>query len=505
MPKGAVAAGHHITAGAAAHMLQLGGNAFDATLAALFASCVCEPVLSSLGGGGFLMAHQATKAKTTLFDFFVQTPQKKLHPQNIEFKPIHVDFGTTHQQFQIGMGASATPGFVSGCYKAHSALCTLPMATLLQPAIDAARDGVVMDEFQSRLFKVVEPILLNTKKSRALFSPNDKLLAPGELLRNPQLSDTLITLAQEGSDFFYEGLVADTIVDFAQNSGGQLTGKDFSSYETIQREPLVQPFGHQGQVFLNPSPSAGGCLIGFGLALVQRLEAEGVIVDGVSVGNILQEIDCSRQAFFEEPDLMLVDHKIARSVKKLQTRTITSKGTTHISVIDAQGNAASATVSNGEGNGHMVGEFGFMLNNMLGEEDLNPKGFHQWPCDTRLSSMMAPTLVDHGGGALSVLGSGGANRIRSAMLQVLLHLKAGKGAKEAVSAARMHYENNAFDMESWMDQATLKTLLTAHPDARLWDEPNMFFGGVHMVQKTSDGHFSGAGDERRNGCFLTVL
>lgn len=503
-PKGAVAAGHEITVRAAADVLQLGGNAFDAILAALFASCVCEPVLSSLGGGGFLMAHQVGHAKTTLFDFFVQTPKHKRQPGDIEFKPIVVDFGNTQQKFQIGMGASATPGFVSGCYEVHAALCTLPMEVLLQPAIAAAENGLLVNDFQARLFKIVEPILLNTTETRALFAPEGELLSCGDVFRNPQLANTLKSLADKGPDFFYNGYVRDEIVDLARRCGGHLLNEDFRAYETRRRCPLVQPFGKYGEVFLNPSPSAGGCLIGFGLALAQRLEAEGGTLDGVAVAKIVQTIDHSRQEIFEDPELMLCEYTIANAVAALQNQTVTAKGTTHISIIDAEGNAASATVSNGEGNGRMVGDLGFMLNNMLGEEDLNPGGFHRWPCDVRLSSMMAPTLVDNGAGTFSVLGSGGSNRIRSAMVQVLLRLRADVPVTEAVSAARLHFEDGHLDIEDWMDEATLKALVQNHSDARLWETPNMFFGGVHMVQKMQGGQFDGAGDLRRDGRFLVV-
>ena len=503
-PKGAVAAGHKITAAAAAQMLQSGGNAFDATLAALFASCVCEPVLSSLGGGGFLMAHQVDKSKTEVFDFFVQTPQKKRDQPDIEFKPIHADFGTTRQEFLIGMGASATPGFVSGCFEIHTNLCTLPIEDILQPAIKAAENGVIMDGFQSRLFRIVAPILLNTDRTRATFAPHGNLLDQGDLFKNPHLAETLKALGREGPDFFNKGEVSHAIIELGDRLGGHLGIDDFNSYATIVREPLIQPFGNEGRVFLNPSPSAGGGLIGFGLALAQRLEAQGHVLDGVSVGKILQAIDHTKQAIFDNPDLMSCDQTITRTVTALQNQPITSKGTTHISIIDSFGNASAATVSNGEGNGHMVGDFGFMLNNMLGEADLNPCGFHQWPCGQRLSSMMAPTIVDHERGALSVLGSGGANRIRSAMVQVLLHIKAGKSAQQAIDAARIHFEADKVDIEDWLDDTSLKALLSAHPKACLWDRPNMFFGGVHMVQTTGDGAFDGAGDVRRDGCFMVV-
>ncbi len=501
-PKGAVAAGHDVTARAAIDMLQKGGNAFDATLAALFASCVCEPVLSSLGGGGFLMAHEAESPRTTLFDFFVQTPREKRSAEDIEFDPIYADFGTTQQKFLIGMGSSATPGFVSGCFDVHNALCTLPIETIVEPAIKAARLGVVMTAFNARLFNIVGPILLFSAGTRKNFAPNGDLLGEGEIYKNPELAETLTTLAIDGSDFFYKGSVCEEIMALTQNLGGHLSPADLSSYKTEKRRPLVQPFGGSGEVFLNPPPSSGGCLIGFGLALAEQIDPGGDHFAPHMVARILQATDHTRQQIFDDPGMALRDSNIAKALASIKTQTITTKGTTHISVIDAAGNAAAATVSNGEGNGHMIGDYGFMLNNMLGEEDLSPQGFHQWAHDVRLSSMMAPTYVRDRNGTLSVLGSGGANRIRSAMLQTLLRIKAGQDPHSAINAARLHFEDGKMDIENWINEKNLAPVLADFPNACLWDEANMFFGGVHIAQRDVAGNFDGLGDPRRDGCFL---
>jgi gamma-glutamyltranspeptidase/glutathione hydrolase len=123
------------------------------------------------------------------------------------------------------------------------------------------------------------------------------------------------------------------------------------------------------------------------------------------------------------------------------------RGTTHISVIDAAGNAASLTLSNGEGCGHVLPVTGIMLNNMLGEEDLNPEGFHRWGEDLRLSSMMAPTLAEHAG-RLIALGSGGSNRLRTAILQVLCNLiDLGLSPEASVAAPRIHLERGKISIE----------------------------------------------------------
>jgi gamma-glutamyltranspeptidase/glutathione hydrolase len=132
--KGVVAAGHEETARAAELILQQGGNAFDAVVAAHFAACVAEPVLTSLGGGGYLLAH-APSNQHFIYDFFVQTPRAKRPAIDLDFKPIHADFGTAKQEFHIGLGAIATPGTIKGLYAIHRDLCTLPMDNLLEPII----------------------------------------------------------------------------------------------------------------------------------------------------------------------------------------------------------------------------------------------------------------------------------------------------------------------------------------------------------------------------------
>ena len=147
--KGAVAAGHPKTADAAALLLEAGGNAFDAALAALCAACVAEPVLTSLGGGGFLTAKTAA-GKTQVYDFFVQTPRRKRPPYDIELFPVVADFGTAKQEFHIGMGSLATPGTVRGLFDVHRELGSIPMRRIVEPAVMTARDGVRLNHLQAQ-------------------------------------------------------------------------------------------------------------------------------------------------------------------------------------------------------------------------------------------------------------------------------------------------------------------------------------------------------------------
>lgn len=226
--KGAVAAGHPLTANAARVVLDAGGNAYDAVLAAMCAASVVEPVLSSLAGGGFLLAFPGD-GKPRLYDFFVQTPRRKRPPDEIDFRPIIADFGTAQQEFHIGLGSIATPGTVRGLFEIHRELGSLPMRDIVEPAIAAARDGVAINRLQAYIFGVVAPIYLATHDARRIYaSPNDatRLYGEGEVLRQPELADALDAIAREGERLFYEGEIAAALTGACETGGGHLGADD---------------------------------------------------------------------------------------------------------------------------------------------------------------------------------------------------------------------------------------------------------------------------------------
>lgn len=507
MNRGAVAAGHAGTAEAAAIILEAGGNAFDAALAALCSACVVEPVLCSLGGGGFLLARQAGE-KPRLFDFFVQTPKRKRPAEELEFYPILADFGVTRQEFHIGLGAIATPGIVRGLFDIQHRLGRLPMRTLVEPAIGQARLGVDINALQSSIFSIVEPIYLATAGARAVYaSPLDpgRLPREGERFRQPELAESLEILAIEGPRLFYEGEMAGLMVESCRHQGGYLTLADLKDYRTIDREPLMRAY-RGARIFTNPPPSAGGMLISFALALLDATplgELEfGAPEHMERLARVMELTNLARAESMPEGDL-LHQPRLDNFRRALAGYPLSRRGTTHISVIDRQGNAASLSLSNGEGCGWLIPGSGIMLNNMLGEEDLNPGGFHQWEEDRRVASMMAPTLAMDAD-RLIALGSGGSNRLRTAILQVLcnlidFHLSAG----EAVTKPRIHVERGLINIEPGFSSATVKSLCAAYPEHQLWSEPNLFFGGTHTLVLDRAG-FSGAGDPRRGGVFQLV-
>ncbi|MBT3305685.1 MAG: gamma-glutamyltransferase [Alphaproteobacteria bacterium] len=512
--KGVIAAGHAQTVDAAAIMLEEGGNAFDAVLAATFAACVVEPVLSSLGGGGFLMAGPAGGDAPVLYDFFSQTPKRRAAGDDLDFHPITANFGSVTQEFHIGMASIATPGTLKGMFQVHRDLCTLPMARIIEPALTLARKGFTVNRLQAYLFGVVGPIYLHSDASRAIFASTEnpeKTRGEGETMTNPDFANTLEAIARDGEDLFYRGEIAATIVRDCHDGGGVLGRDDFESYRVHKRTPMI--FDYRGaRLFTNPAPSTGGLLIAFALELLNDLDvgASGfgsithleTLVSAMDQTNRARVESGLREGVGENAAGTLLNPDFLASYKaQVLGRPRAERGTTHISIIDAAGNTAALTLSNGEGAGYIAPATGIMLNNMLGEEDINPAGFHQWQADTRLSSMMAPTLAFERDGRLTALGSGGSNRIRTAILQVLVNLfDFAMSAGDAVEAPRLHSEGGVLNIENGFPDGAIERLIEGPTEHKCWDERNLFFGGVHVARfEPNAGIFTGAGDPRRGG------
>ena len=512
---GVVAAGHPATVQAAEAVLHEGGNAFDAVVAAHFAACVAEPVLCSLAGGGFLLAH-ANGARPLVYDFFVQTPQQRRASTDIDFYPILADFGTAQQEFHIGLGAAATPGNVRGLFEVHRDLCTMPMARLVEPAIQLARDGVQLNDFQAYIFSIIEPIYLATSASRQIFADPDnpgRIIGASKLLQQHDQADFLDILAREGEDLFYHGEVAATISQLSRKGGGHLTRSDFISYRVKKREPLSLPY-RDAQVFINPPPSSGGLLIAFALDLLAQVDMSDYPFGSSAylqlLGSAMAMTNHARLATHLDetahPDAtqLLNPEFLQQYREQISGRARSFRGTTHISVIDAKGNIASMTVSNGEGCGHIIPHTGVMLNNMLGEEDINPGGFHRWPLDQRMTSMMAPAVILFKDGRRAAIGSGGSNRIRSAILQVLVNLIDYKmPVEEAVNAPRIHLEAELLSIENGFNPEALTDIMLEYPKHTLWPTQNLFFGGAHTVM-SKGANFYATGDPRRGGAAAIV-
>lgn len=504
---GAIASGDRHTTDAAAEILQEGGNAFDAALAALACACLSEPVLASLGAGGYLLAAPES-GRPILYDFFVQTPLTKRPEDELDFLAIDVDFGPDTQEFHIGHGSVATPGVVKALAQIAAEQGRLPLSKIFEPAISRAREGISIGAIQTNVLRFAETIMRADPAMEKLIAKGDdkRLLEPGDTIAWPALADMLDAIAHEGPRLFYEGEIAQAIAEQSRASGGHLTMDDLKSYQVELRRPLSLDF-HGWKVDINPPPSAGGVLIGFVLSL---LNAGGPLPAEPSPSRysrlaqaMLLTNDARRKATPDDPkDLgnLLDPSLLAAYRQQVLTSPQTHRGTTHIGVTDAQGNAVALTVSNGEGCGRMGPFGGFMLNNMLGEEDLNPKGFHSWPTNTRLSSMMAPGVAQAPDGRRISFGSGGSNRIRSAIAQVLANLiDGGMPLEDAIVAPRLHLEPDILHIEGGIEPDMIEKPDLYADNHRFWPDISFFFGGVHLAAVDTDGRGDVAADIRRGG------
>ncbi|MCA1991089.1 MAG: gamma-glutamyltransferase [Coleofasciculus sp. S288] len=513
--RGVIAAGHQKTAEAGIEMLRNGGNAFDAAVAAILASFVAEPGLTSAAGSGFLLAHTQNN-QNILFDFFSQTPRQKRHASEIDFYAVEVDFGVALQEFHIGLGSMAVPGNIAGVFHVHQRLGKLPFKVVAEPAIHYARNGIRLNQFQYYcLAEILLPIVISCKEGRKIFLQTGELIEPEGVLVMKDFANTLAYLAEKGSREFYEGDIAHRLVKDCQELGGHLTLEDLRSYHTIERKPLI--INYRGNTLLtNPPPSSGGTLIDFALELLANLDLStigfGTARHLEILAKVMQLTNEARKDGYDDnlyqaniAEEFLSEEHLSQYKNKL-TETVNKWGsTTHISVVDGEGNAASVTTTNGEGSGYVIPGTGIMVNNMLGEEDLNPHGFHQWQENVRISSMMSPTIVLKDNQPEIVLGSGGSNRIRTAILQVISNiLDFEMSVKEAVESPRVHWENEIFNVEPGFPEAEVnKMVLPTNSQLVRWQEKNLFFFFFYSGLATSDGLVEGAGDRRRDGAVAT--
>ena len=482
--RGIVAAGHPLTAEAGARVLREGGNAVDAAVAAMLTSWVAEPILTGPGAGGYLLVAGAGE-EPTLLDFFVAAPGFGADlSRRGELVAAEVDFGGAHQVFHVGGASCGVPGNPAGVCAAHALWGTIPLAELAAPAARLAHEGIPVNAAQAFIFNLLEPIFASTPEARALLMPEGRSLRQGDTFRSAELGIAIERLGAEGAQPFYTGDIAEALVEWVGRHGGVLTLEDLRRYEPVARPPIDARYRGR-DVLTNPPPNAGGVLLA--LALSRLDQAPGP----PSLSEIVAVMEAAQTERTPDFTTGLSDPGFVRAF-------VASKlgSTTHISVMDAEGRAATVTCTNGEGSGLVVPGTGVHVNNIMGEEDLSPLGFHRAPVGTRMPSMMAPTVVLRDGDVELVVGSAGSNRIRSAILQVIVGVvDHGLGAQAAVEAPRVHFEDGIVYAEPGVPVDELgEREIVAFPG------PNVFFGGVQAVEyDLATGTMTGAGDPRRSG------
>ena len=497
-----VATGHEAVSKAAGVVLEAGGNAFDAVVAAGFAGAIAEQTLTSLGGGGFLLARTAA-AEEIFFDFFVDTPGLGLEDSQPDphFYTVNVDFGGSGQDFNIGLGSVAVPGTLKGLLHVHKRLGRMGLAEVLEPAVELAK-GHELNRIQASFINMLSPIVTVSETGRRLYQPDGRHLQEGDTLAIPDCVDFLHQLEEDKGRSFYKGDIARMIDRDMRQGGGLLTLDDLAAYQVIERKPLRAKY-HGYTVLTGPPPSIGGSLIALSLSLLEKmepLEQWGSPEHLLRTLGLMQEVERLREVGITTPET-LAEFAAGNAIRSsVDTVRMFSRGTTHVSIADSEGNIASMTCSNGEGSGYFVPETGIMLNNMMGEDDLHPEGFHSSPSGERVGSMMSPSALLLDNEVKLVMGSGGSKRIRTAITQVLTQLVDFKrDLNETVHAPRMHWDGEVLQLEPGFD-AQAVAALADRVDINIWDDLNVYFGGVHSVIPG----VNGSGDPRRGGSVVMV-
>jgi gamma-glutamyltranspeptidase / glutathione hydrolase len=519
--KGAIAAGHPLTAQAGAQVLASGGNAVDACIAAGFASWVAESPLTGPGGGGFMLVHRARDRTTRVFDFFAAVPGLGLdRHERAPMETVDVDFTPESSQvFHIGAASCAVPGTAAGLEAAHRAYGSLPWRTLAEPAVELAHAGVELNAAQAYLHEILDLILRHTEEGKRIYGTDGERLTAGRRLRMPDLAQTIERLGEGGARELYAGELGRALVEHVCARGGGITERDLAEYRVVRRRPIRAQYRRQ-ELASNPPPSTGGILIGYGLRLLDLLGADGAPGSAEAIATmieVMREQTRARGGRFARElyrgglakrlyDSAALEEALTRVRARANgvAEPAPPGGTTHISVVDERGNAASLSVTTGSGSGVIVPGTGIHVNNMLGEFELSVAGGSTRP-GARFTSMMAPSLVLREGRPRLVVGSAGSLRLRNAILQTIVNVVGhGLPVDEAVARPRVHVEEPYVHCEGGADASELDRLEELGYRLVRWRGANLYFGGVSAVEVLADGSLAAAGDPRRGGAGVVV-
>jgi len=514
----AASAGTHYAAEAAAEVYRAGGNAADAAVAAAAAVAVTEPLMSSIGGGGFALVRvpaggadevvggDAPGGETggaELIDYYDCMPGKGLPPSAFGAggspTTMILKYGAGVKSI-VGAASCAVPGSLRGWELLLRRHGRLTLRQALAPAVRLAREGFRLCKTSGMWFEVAEEVLRLTDETRKNFYTDGRVYRTSEEVRFPELADTLEAVGEEGADLFYRGELARRISSYILREGGIISEEDLATYEAIVREPLS--FAYEDRtVHTNGPPSAGGPTLAQMMRVVSGYDLT-VLPDAdhakVLAGAMKYAIEDRDRAYTEIAENASVAERLTSEeyVRAQRTRIFGSPHTSHLSCVDETGLAVSITASMGYGSGIVIPDTGIPMGNTLGEPELNPKGFHALEPGERLISSMSPTILSSPDGDLVSLGSPGASRIPTAIMQTLVNVvDLGLPLETAVDAPRLHAEGDLFAYEA----GAKKPDLSAYERILAYDEPSMFFGGVNAVRRTPEGLFEAAADPRRSG------
>ncbi len=464
----AIASAHPLATEAGLEILSQGGNAFDAAVAVSAALAVVEPYSSGLGGGGFYLLHQADRGRDIMLDARETAPAsaKQAHYLN--------SAGDLDRDISINSArAAGIPGIPKALEHLARDYGQLPLAKTLAPAIKQAREGFAVSERYRKLAGYRLDVMRRNPATAAIFLQDNGVPETGHVIKQPQLADTLSALAAQGSKAFYEGELAERIVDGVNAEGGDWTLRDLANYRVVEREPIVTTY-HDIRVISASLPSSGGIVLGQALNILENFDLPRM--DEVTRKHVI--IEAMRRAYRDRAaylgDSDYVDVPVERLLNKDYTAGLAveidedkatdsdsmppfgdhhglGEDTTHFSVIDKEGNRVSATLSINLpfGNAMMAGDTGVLLNNELDDFALQPQEPNAYglvggeanaiePGKRPLSSM-TPTFLETDD-KVAILGTPGGSRIISMVLLGTLSFADGDLPRDWVSLPRYHHQ-----------------------------------------------------------------
>jgi len=455
-----VAAGHPATVEAGIEVLDAGGSAVDAAVAASLASCVAETVMTGLLGGGHAIVYAPGEEARTL-DFFVAAPGLGAGGREAEPRQLEVPFGVEIVHYAIGVASCGVPGLPAGLHELWRDGGRLPWEDLVEPALRLARGGVELPAGHAACLAMLEPVMTMGAGAR-IYAPNGRLLGPGDRVEQPGLVPALELVAREGGRTLYEGALAEALLASMEELGGLVTRRDLEVYE-----PRWQRADARASMRGLVLGRAGG--LNSPQPVFERLPSLAEASAGERVLALAGALDGDDRA----------------------------GETTNITAVDREGNACVLTTSLGLGSGDWLPGFDLHLNSMLGEADLLVGELA--PGD-RMASMMAPTLILGERGLALAAGAAGGTRLRSALVQVVAGiLDEGLEPSVATRRPRLHRVGDVVHVEPGLDPQALGALEREGYDVRCWEAPHHYFGGVSAV-----GVRGAAGDPRRSGAARTI-
>ena len=450
-----VAAGHPATCEAGVEILEDGGTAADAAVAASLASCVAETVMTGLLGGGHAIYWEAASGRARNLDCFVAIPSG---PRG-SMRELQVPFGEELVHYAVGAGSCAVPGVPAGLEVLWRAHGRLPWARLVEPALRLASSGVPMPRAHARCLEMLAPVLTLDAGAR-IYSPGGQLLGEGDVLQQPGLVRALELVRDEGAGAVYRGTIAELLLAFSDARDGSLTRTDLGLYEARWSEPVAVSF--RGRTFLTRGGLSG---------IAETLSR-------------LPETDGQRE-------------RVVALVRTLDAPVGLGGDTTNLSVVDRDGNACVVTTSLGLGSGDYVPGLDLHLNSMLGERDLVRS---ELVPGERMASMMAPSVVADAGGLELAIGAAGGTRLRTALVGVAAAiLEHGDDPQTAVDRGRAHPVAGLVNAEPGVDEGALDVLAAHGWSVRRWPERHHYFGGVSAIGRSGT-----AADPRRSGAARSV-